>query len=227
VIDDHAAVEAAVLEPAFLASVLERHRAEAHLLLAEAVEEWMAAGCIRFSDQEVACTAAMAGRLKRNLQQRRATGLQILAFLETGGWTEAHFNGTADPATVPRPDLALYLGLHHDVQMTVECKRLLNPSATARNYVTDGLCRFLDGRYPTDSGCATMIGFLLDRDSPQAQGQINGVIEELLDEEQILQLSSPLGNLESIYRSRHSAKEIEAVHLLLDMRKRQPPVGGS
>jgi hypothetical protein len=227
VIDDHAAVEAAVLEPAFLASVLERHRAEAHLLLATAAEEWVAAGCIRYSDQEVACTAAVAGCLKRNLQQRRTTGLQILAFLETGGWTEAHFNGIANPAKVPRPDFALYLGLHHDVQMTIECKRLLNPSANARHYVTDGLFRFLDGRYPTDSGCATMIGFLLDRDPPQAENQINAVIEELLDEDQILHLASPLGKFESIYRSEHSAKEIEAVHLLLDMRKRQPPVGGS
>jgi hypothetical protein len=225
VIDDHAAVEAAVLEPAFLASVLERHRAEAHLLLAEAAEDWMTAGCIRFSDREVACTAAVAGCLERNLRQRRTAGLQIIAFLETGGWTEAHFNGTTDPATVPRPDLALYLGLHHDVQMTIECKRLLNPSATARDYVTDGLSRFLNGRYPTESGCATMIGFLLDRDPLQAQGQINGVIEELLDKDQILQPASPLGNLESIYRSEHSAKEIEAIHLLLDMRKRQPPVG--
>jgi hypothetical protein len=227
VIDDHAAVEAAVLEPAFLASVLERHQAEAHLLLAAAAEKWMAAGCIRFSDQEVACTAAVAGCLRWILQRRRTTSLQILAFLETGGWTEAHFNGTADPAKVPRPDLALYLGLHHDVQMTIECKRLLNPSATARDYITDGLFRFLDGRYPTDSGCATMIGFLLDRDPLQAEKQINAVIEELLDKDQILQLASPLGKLESVYRSKHSAKEIEAVHLLLDMRKRQPSIGGS
>lgn len=225
-IDDHAAVEAAVLEPMFLASVLERHRTEAHLLLAEAAHEWMTGGCIRFSDQEVACTAAVAGRLQRNLRQRRPTGLQILAFLETGGWKEAHLDGTADPATVPRPDLALYLGLHHDVQMTIECKRLLNPSATARDYVTDGLFRFLNGRYPTDSGCATMIGFLFDRDPPQAQGQINSVIEELLDEEQVLRLASPIGDIESIYGSQHGAKEIQAVHLLLDIRKRNPPSGG-
>jgi hypothetical protein len=222
VIDDHAAVEAAVLNPAFLASVLQRHRTEAHSLLAEAAEEWIAGGCIRFSDQEVACTAAVAGLLKRNLQQRRASGLQILAFLETGGWTEAHLDGSADPATVPRPDLALYLGLHHDVQMTIECKRLLSPSATARDYVKDGLYRFLDGRYPTDSGCATMIGFLLDRDPPQAQEQINAVIEADLDKDQILQLASPVGSLESIYRSEHLAKNIEAIHLLLDIRKRKP-----
>jgi hypothetical protein len=225
VIDDHAAVEAAVLEPAFLASVLDRHRAEAHLLLANAAKEWMGGGCIRFSDQEVACTAALAGCLNRILQERRATGLQILAFLETGGWTDAHLDGSADPTKVPRPDLALYLGLHHDVQMTIECKRLLNPSATARDYVTDGLFRFLCGKYPTDAGLATMIGFLLDRDPSQAQGQINSVIEELLDEEQILQLASPIGGLDSAYRSGHSLQGIEAIHLLLDIRKRQPSVG--
>lgn len=226
-INDHAAVEAAVLEPAFLASVLKRHRAEAHCLLAEAAEEWIAGGCIRFSDQEVACTAAVAGCLNRNLQQRRTSGLQILAFLETGGWTEAHFNGTADPATVPRPDLALYLGLHHDVQMTIECKRLLKSSATARDYIVDGLCRFLNGRYASDSGCATMIGFLLDREPPEAHDQINGVIEEVLDKDQILHLASPLGNFKSIYRSEHSIKEIEGVHLLLDMLKRDPSNGES
>ncbi len=82
-----------------------------------------------------------------NLQRRRAVGLQLLAFLETDGWTEAHLDGSANPATVPRPDLALYLGVHHDVQMTIECKRLLDPSANARGYVVDRLCRFLDGRY--------------------------------------------------------------------------------
>lgn len=226
-IDDHAAAEAAVLEPAFLACVLKRHRAEAHHLLATAAEEWMAAGCIRFSDQEVACTAAVAGCIRRIIQQRRTTSLQMLAFLETGGWSEEHFNGTADPAKVPRPDLALYLGLHHDVQMTIECKRLLSPSATARHYVTDGLFRFLDGRYATDSGRATMIGFLLDRDPSEAEKQINAVIEELLDKNQILQLGPPLGHFKSIYRSTHSTKEIEAFHLLLDMRKRQPPIGTS
>jgi len=224
VIDDHAAVEAAVLNPEFLASVLERHRAEAHLLLAQAAEEWMAGGCIRFSDDEVACTAAVVGRLKRDLKHRRRGGLQLIAFLETGGWTEAHLDGSADPATVPRPDLALYLGVHHDVQMTIECKRLLNPSATARDYVTDGLCRFLDGRYPTDSGCATMLGFLLDRDAMKARAQINTVIEDLLDDQQILETVSPIGNLDSVYRSQHSAREFEAIHFLLDVRSRKPLV---
>ncbi|HVW48434.1 MAG TPA: hypothetical protein VHA76_15365 [Solirubrobacterales bacterium] len=224
-IEDPADVEAAALQPTFLASVLERHRAEAHLRLAEAAEEWIAGGCVRFSDQEVACTAAMVGLLKRNLERRRGTRLQMLAFLETGGWTEAHLDGSADPATVPRPDLVLYLGLQHEVQMTIECKRLLEPSATARLYVTDGLYRFLHGRYATDSGCATMIGFLLDRDPARAQGQINDVIEELLDKDQILRPASPLGTLESIYRSEHPSEQIVATHFLLDIRKRKPSLG--
>jgi hypothetical protein len=227
VIDRHAAVEAAVLEPTFLRSVLERHRSEAHLLLAQAATEWMATGCIRFSDQEVACTAAVAGHLQRTLQQRRTTSLQIIAFLETGGWTEAHLSGSVDPATVPRPDLALYLGLHHDVQMTIECKRLLSPSSTPRDYVTEGLNRFLNGRYPTDSGCATMIGFLLDREPQQAQGQINHVIEEVLNPAQTLQHSSSLGKLDSVFRSEHPERGIEAIHLLLDIQKRKSPVGTS
>jgi hypothetical protein len=226
VIDDHAAVEAAVLSPAFLAAVLERQRAGAHLLLVQAAEDWVAGGCIRFSDAEVACTAAVVGCLKRNLKQRRATGLQLLAFLETGGWTEAHLDGGADPATVPRPDLALYLGVHHDVQMTIECKRLLSPSATPRDYVADGLCRFLDGRYPTDLGCATMVGFLLDREALKAQAQINTVIEDLLDKQQILQPASPIGNLDSVYRSQHSASDLEATHLLVDIRSRKPQARG-
>lgn len=221
-IDDHAAVEAAVLNPAFLASVLDRQWTEAHLLLVQAAEEWMAGGCIRFSDAEVACTAAVVGCLKRNLKHRRRGGLQLVAFLETGGWTEAHLDGSADPAAVPRPDLALYLGVHHDVQMTIECKRLLNPSATARDYVVDGMCRFLDGRYPTDSGCATMVGFLLDRDALKAQAQINAVIEDLLDKRQILQPSSPIGTLDSVYRSQHSAMDLETIHLLFDIRSRKP-----
>lgn len=183
--------------------------------------DWMAGGCTRYSDAEVACTAVVVGHLKRNLKRRSAAGFQLLAFLETGGWTEAYLDGSADPATVPRPDLALYLGVHHDVQMTIECKRLLKPSATARDYVADGLCRFLDGPYPTDSGCATMIGFLLDRDAPTAQAEINAVIEALLDKQQLLQSAVSIGKLDSVYRSQHSAMNLEAIHLLLDIRDRK------
>lgn len=226
-IDDPAVAEAAVLDPRFLARVLERHRAEAHLLLADAADEWVSDGCVRFSDDEVACTAAVAGRLKHNLQRRRATGLQLLAFLETGGWTEAHLDGSANPATVPRPDLALFLGVHHDVQMTIECKRLLQPSATARGYVRDGLCRFLDGRYPTDSGRATMIGFLLDRDVARAKEQINRVIVHVLDEQQVLQLAPSIGRLDTVCLSQHPEQKVEATHLLLDMRDRGPATGPS
>lgn len=225
-IDDLSAVEAAVLDPAFLARVLDRHRAEAIQLLAEAAGEWLAEGCApRFSDHETSCTAAVAGRLKSILTSRQRSGLQLIAFLETGGWTDAHLDGCADPATVPRPDLALYLGVQHDVQMTIECKRLLAPSATARQYVVDGLCRFLDGRYPTDSGRAAMIGFLLDRDVVSAEQQINDVIESVLDAQQALRPASSLGGLQTVYRSQHPGEgvDLEAVHLLLDMRSRRPP----
>jgi hypothetical protein len=224
-IEDFAAIEANAVSPAFLQHVLDRHRGEAQLFLALAAQEWMSEGCARYSDVEVACTAALVGCLQRRLLERRASGFQLHAFLETGGWTEAHLDGRLDPTTVPRPDIALFLGVHHDVRMTIECKRLLEPSATARDYVVDGLCRFLAGKYSSDEGQATMIGFLLDRDVDTAYKQINDVIHHMLDTAQVLRDAGALQTFTAVYRSSHPQASIEATHLLLDMRDRKPPTG--
>jgi hypothetical protein len=224
VIEDFAAIEAAAVSPEFTERVLNRHRREAQLLLATAAQEWIDGGCVRYDDHEDSCTAGLAGRLLRLLEEGRRTALQLLAILENGGWTGEHFEGRANPATVPRPDVVLYLGVHHDVKMTVECKRLLRGSATARDYVKHGLCRFLTGRYSSDNGQATMIGFLLDQHAETARDDINEEIVQLLDAHQQLEGAEPLAGLTTVYRSTHprASTGIYAVHLLLDIQDRNP-----
>lgn len=224
-LDELAAVEAAALDPTFLGWVLERHRAEAHVLLANAARDWIADGCPRYSDHETACTAGFVGFIETTVRNGRATALQIAVFLEGGEWTEAHLSGEADPSTVPRPDIALFLGVHHDVRMSVECKRLLDPYATARDYVLHGLLRFISGKYSTAHGPATLIAFLLDRGDEQACRQINDVIREHLDDSEVLSRANALGPLQAVYRSRHqgNAQPFDALHLLLDLQTRPEP----
>jgi hypothetical protein len=223
VIEEPDDVEASALDPAFLLRVLDRHRAQAHSLLAAAAEDWIADGCPRFSDYETSCTAVLVGFLADAVRQGRASAFQIAVFPETGGWTDAHLDGRADPDTVPRPDIALFLGVHHDVKkMPVECKRLLRPHATARDYVLDGLCRFLDGIYESSDGQATMICFVMDRNAPEACEDINEVIRDQLSADQVLEAAPALGSLEAVYHSQHEAagEPLEAVHLLLDIQAR-------
>ena len=119
-------------------------------------------------------------------------------------------------------DIALFLGLHHDVKMPVECKRLLRPNATARDYVLKGLYRFLSGTYESSDGQATMICFAMDRDVHTACKDINEVIREQLSADQILMVVPPLGSLEAVYHSNRIAngEPLQAVHLLLDIQGR-------
>ncbi len=221
-IENPAEVEASALDPVFLQSILDRHRAEAHSLLATAAEEWISDGCPRFNDHETSCTAVLVGFLADAIRRGRASAFQIAVFPETGGWTEAHLDGRADPDAVPRPDIALFLGLHHDVKMSVECKRLLRPNATARDYVMKGLYRFLSGTYESSDGQATMICFAMDRDVRAACKDINEVISKQLSADQILVVAPPLGSLEAVYHSNHVANSepLQAVHLLLDIQGR-------
>jgi hypothetical protein len=224
VIEDFAVIEAAAVSPEFTERVLKRHRDEAHFLLATAAQAWIDDGCTRYDDHEDSCTAGLVGRLLRIIEEGRRTALQLLPILENGGWTGEHFEGRANPATVPRPDVVLYLGVHHDVKMTVECKRLLAGSATARDYVKDGLCRFLTGRYSSDNGQATMIGFLLDQHAEPARDGINEEIVKLLDAHQRLGGPEGLAELTTVYRSTHprGSSDIHAVHMLLDIQDRKP-----
>lgn len=221
-IEDPAEVEASALDPVFLQGILDRHRAEAHSLLAAAAEEWIADGCPRFSDHETSCTAVLVGFLADALRHGRASAFQIAVFPETGGWTDAYLDGRLDPDTVPRPDIALFLGLQHDVKMPVECKRLLRPNATARNYVLQGLCRFLSGTYESSNGEATMICFVMDRDASEACEDINEVIREQLSADQILKAAPALGSSETVYHSQHAPAggPLQTVHLLLDIQAR-------
>lgn len=221
-IEDPAVVEASALDPVFLQRILDRHRAQAHSLLAAAAEEWIADGCPRFDDHETSCTAVLVGFLADLIRQERTSAFQIAVFPETGGWTEAHLDGRANPDAVPRPDIALFLGLHHDVKMPVECKRLLRPNAPARDYVLKGLYRFLSGTYESCDGQATMICFTMDRDAPTACEDVNGVIRERLSADQILTVAPPLGSFEAVYHSHHTpdGEPLQTVHLLLDIQRR-------
>ena len=77
VIEDPAEVEASALDPAFLQGILDRHRAEAHSLLAAAADEWITDGCPRFNDHETSCTAVLVGFLADLIRKGRASAFQI------------------------------------------------------------------------------------------------------------------------------------------------------
>ena len=223
-LDDLGSLEAAVVGDEFKNYVLTRHRESALSMLAESITEWVQSGCPRYDDREASCTVAVVGCLRRTIDERKSTSLQPLVALETGGWTDEHFSGHADPATVPRPDVALMLGLQHDVQMTIECKRLLARSATPRDYVKEGLCRFLTGRYPVDDGAGTMVGFLLDRDPPTAASEITSAVLDVIGRDEPLNKHTRLASLDAAYRSVHASADgdVRVIHLLIDIQGREP-----
>lgn len=221
-LDDRNALEKQLVDPGFLAHILERHRQQAVSLLAEAAFEWARKGYPRWDDREGSCAVALVGQLLDLLDRRRATALQPFVSLEAGVWSAEHLAGRADPSGVPRPDVVIWLGLEREARMNVECKRLVASDATPRMYVKEGMDRFWTGYYPVDSGVGTMVGFLLDREVTVASLQISEAIRAFLGLAEPLRENGPIGPLDPGFRSDHSSG-VSVLHLLLDMTERQPP----
>jgi hypothetical protein len=69
--------------------------------------------------------------------------------------------GRADPRAARRLDLTLTGDfVPGDLHYTIECKRL-GRGATARDYVEEGIARFVAGAYGKDQAIAGMIGYVM------------------------------------------------------------------
>ncbi len=210
---------AAALAPSLRAQLLERHRAEALNLIAEAMGKWREEGFVRYDNRENSCTIRVFSWMLTLLETRfEADPVQIIPIVEGVTPNQDQLAGRANFATAKRPDIVLFLGGNHAVRMCVECKRFLG-SANAREYTENGILRFLTGQYITDAGRGAMIGYIMTHSIGVRVAQVNEQIRThpSMGEDHQLGDASPIAPIDDVHVSTHSSSGITLTHLFLDM----------
>jgi hypothetical protein len=206
---------AAALAPNLRAQLLERHRAQALDLVAEAMGSWRAEGFLRYDNRENSCTVRVFSWMLRIIEPRLDTDpVQILPVIEGVTPNEEQLAGRANFANAKRPDIVLYLGGNHAVRMCVECKRF-HGSANAQQYTEKGILRFLTREYITDAGRGVMIGYVMTRSMIERVSQVNEQIlkHPLMGAEHRLAVAP----IDDVHVSTHTGSGITLTHLFLDM----------
>ena len=125
-------------------------------------------------------------------------------------------------------DIAVFLDQDRDRYLAYECKRLNEQRLDGRrslagSYVTDGLSRFVSGRYSENLPVGCMLGYVLDGDLAYAAGKVRRMIVQCRLGVALVagpQCDIPVGKAVRFY-SRHLREsdggEIEVRHALLPM----------
>jgi hypothetical protein len=220
------------------ARILERHRAEAVQLIADAMGKWRSEGFRRYDNRENSCTVRIFDWMLTLLEAKFASNpVQIIPVIEGVTPNADQLAGRAHFANAKRPDLVLYLGGNHAIRMCVECKRFLG-AANANQYTGNGMFRFLSGQYVTDAGRGVMIGYVMTHSIERQLAQVNARIREhpRMGEDDQLGDRQPIAPIDDVHVSAHAQCAVVLTHLLLDMRDavknrqgllKPPTAGGS
>ncbi|MBL7260750.1 hypothetical protein [Paractinoplanes lichenicola] len=148
-------------------------------LLIESIRLWQQEQFHRFNDHETSSTVRLyywAVQVVRSSPELSFFRVQY----DGPQPTAAMLAGSEDPARAPRPDINVSLG--QDIVVHVEAKRLKSGDGLPKKYVTQGMRRFVDGRYDTrPCNLGGMLGYIMDGDSAKAIAQINQTISDEAD----------------------------------------------
>ncbi len=142
-------------------------------VLLEAVDQWILADAVSFSDDELSFTAVLIKRIRAIATNRN---LAFHVSVEVAEYNDDILEGRANPKMAHRVDLSITGGLlSNDIHYIVECKRL-GKGATASDYVIDGIRRFVNRSYASDSSVAGMLGYVLEGSIDNWVNRINKVV---------------------------------------------------
>lgn len=130
-----------------------------------------------------------------------------------------------DPDTLPQPDIGVYYNQGWgapDPYLVFEGKRLNDAdSRLAAEYVRNGVCRFIDGRYAYTRPSGGMLAYVCPGFVPQSVVRINNAMDRQgLSATDHLAQAGPIRGVTTIYYSRHQRTsglgEIKLFHLLME-----------
>ena len=142
-------------------------------LVDQSLTRWRITGWSRYSDLEDDCTARLvyfAREAKRELPSLILCEVHFDSPLLTSGMLE----GNVSTLLATRPDLRILVG---DIGISIECKRLGTDSNQPRNYVNEGINRFVTGDYAIPNGFGIMIGYVQAGNRNSLLHAINAAID--------------------------------------------------
>lgn len=108
-----------------------------------------------------------------------------------------------------------------DIYFSIECKRLNNAGQNPQKYVTDGIKRFVIGKYSEKMPIAGMIGFIEDNNIDYSTS-MNKVLEQnktIETEQYLISDKKQPSKFVSVHKKHKNNQKIELNHLLLDFEK--------
>ncbi|MHB8246221.1 MAG: hypothetical protein ACYDGN_12880 [Acidimicrobiales bacterium] len=140
-----------------------------HEMLEAAVALWEQDGWTSHDGAEGDCTVQVY-RWCRHLARHDRRFVFVSVQFEWVYVTPAMFAGTERVKSADRPDLRLEVGA---VGRAIECKRLAPIGGWTRDYVYEGLARFVVGDYAGNEPVGYMIGYVQDGHRPELLKKIN------------------------------------------------------
>lgn len=170
-------------------------------LLDETLARWHASGWSRAGDDEGSCTV----RIFNYMQEARHADDKYFCLAieyEAHELTRAMLEGTVRPARARRPDLRIGVDT---VRRRLECKRLDDLTVLTREYVANGMVRFISGAYGLEDPSGYMIGYAKPGTSlPAIVNRINDhLVHQLAPPSESKLLYVATRNSWSWYESRH------------------------
>lgn len=142
------------------------------LLMRAAFDKWSANGWHTFDQMEANCTVQLYRWL---VEAKRADSrLAFLAIeLEFLMLTPAMLAGEASGMSAKRPDVCLSVGRS---AIHVECKRLRVDGSWCRDYVGQGMARFVGSSYGAGEALGLMVGYVQQEKSNGLLDAVNSVV---------------------------------------------------
>ena len=150
-----------------------------HQLIVAGFRLWANEGFVRFDNHE----GSFAVRMLYHMNDvRREWELGVRVCREQPVDTDAILAGTGNPAKARRIDLMIFVenSFDGDTFLGVECKRLDLSADLCREYVKEGMMRFVDGHYAVKTRIAAMIGYVIDGSPGDTMVKVNRYVKSIL-----------------------------------------------
>ncbi|GAB3148240.1 hypothetical protein GCM10027058_08520 [Microbacterium neimengense] len=187
-------------------------------MFAEALSRWAFNNWATFDHLEANCT----GQLYRWLHEARRSDARFRVLevgIENVTLTPAMWDGTESVTTAVRPDLRIRVG---DRELIIEAKRLSCSGNLAREYVYNGMSRFVSARYAAREGQGMMVGYIQERlDVSTLRDRVNGYVHSHPDmgaEHKLLdEAATPTGTWLNSSHQRAVASPIDLRHVWVNL----------
>jgi hypothetical protein len=178
----------------------------------------------RLSWKETKFSAVLAGHMQKiRTEQKIPLKIDPEAIL----YNQGIFDGTIDPATAPRIDIKISGGWFiEDQYYGIEAKivvennfRTRNSTQLTKDYIENGIKRFIDGKYSSgmDNGC--MVGYVIEGRCNEIISKINNCLIGFNRKREIIHNISELDICvygKSIHTRVITKKEFCLCHIFLD-----------